>query len=164
MPSDRICLDTNIVISILSNNAGGHREPQVWEGIREITRDIDRGRSRLVLPTLVFAELLPSHGHDFDRLEAFLERKAVEFRELTVKIARRAAELRDAGRLGASRALRAADAVFLATAEISGTDVLYSADPDVYRAVGTTVRLKRPYSRRMPLLPSSDVPPPWNPG
>jgi predicted nucleic acid-binding protein len=62
MPSDRICLDTNIVISILSNNAGGHREPHVWEGIREITRDIDRGRSRLVLPTLVFAELLPSHG------------------------------------------------------------------------------------------------------
>src|SRR5947209_13075427 len=125
----RYCLDTNVVISVLSNNAGGHRTAEEWEGIREITHDIDRRHAQLVLPTLIFAELLPSHhGNAIAKIEAFFNRRSVELRELTVKIARRAAELRDVAKLGSGKALKTADAVFLATAELADVDTLFSAD------------------------------------
>jgi predicted nucleic acid-binding protein len=150
----RVSLDTQIIIAILTNNASGHRSSEEWHGIRDVTTDIDAGSTVLVLPTLIFAELLPSHhGNAVGKVERLFQRKAVELKELTVAIAERAGELRDVGRLGSGKRLKTPDAVFIATAELSGCDCLYSSDPDVYRATGARISLRKPASSQLSLLP-----------
>lgn len=159
----RISFDTSIVISILTNNRGGHRPTDEWEGIKELAEDVNSGRAQLILPTIIFSELLPSHlgKETIDQLDRLFRRKSVELHDLTYRIARRSAELRDTGRLGSGRALKAVDSIFIATAELANAEELFSADPDIYKAVGSTIRLSRPTSRGLSLFPSSALPSPW---
>jgi predicted nucleic acid-binding protein len=158
----RVSLDTQIIIAILTNNASRHRPSDEWDAIREITSDIDAGSAVLVLPTLIFAELLPSHhGNAVEKIERLFQRKAVELKELTVSIAERAGELRDLGRLGSGKRLKAPDAVFIATAELSGCECLYSSDPDIYGATGARIPLRKPASPQLSLLPAEAFPFDW---
>lgn len=143
----RVSLDTQIIIAILTNNLSGHRSPEEWRAIREITADIDASAAVLVLPTLIFTELLPSHHGNA--------------KDLTVAIAERAGELRDAGRLASGRRLKTPDAVFIATAELSGCRCLYSSDPDIYGATGARIPLLKPASSQLSLLPAEAFPLDW---
>jgi predicted nucleic acid-binding protein len=160
----RVSLDTQIIIAILTNNGTGHRTPDEWSGIRDITADIDAGRTALTLPTVIFAELLPSHhGNAINLIISLFQRKSVELQDLTVSIARRAAELRDVGRLGSGKKLKTVDSIFIATAELSHCDVLYSADSDIYNATGSRIPLLQPGSTQLHLLPQTAIPSTWQP-
>ena len=161
--SRRYCFDTNVIVEILTNNVAGQRTPAEWQGIKDLTRDVDSGRATLVLPTIIFAELLPSHHGDIELLERLFQRKAIELRDLTVRIARRAAELRDQGKARGGKFLRTPDAIFLATAEIAKVDELFSLDPDVFKHVTLQVKVSKPHSAILPLLPGVDPPPKWDP-
>jgi predicted nucleic acid-binding protein len=154
--SRRYCFDTNIIVEILTNNAAGQRTAAEWQGIKDLTRDVDSGRATLVLPTIIFAELLPSHHGDIELLERLFQRKSIELWDLTVRIARRAAELRDQAKAITTKALRTPDAIFLATAEISKADELFSLDPDIFKNVGVGVKVSKPHSFVLPLLPEPD--------
>ena len=158
----RVSLDTQIIIAVLTNNASGHRSADEWRAIRELTADIDAGATALVLPTLVFTELLPSHhGNAVQKLERLFRRKSVELRELTVAIAKRAGELRDVGRLGSGKRLKTPDAIFIATAELSNCGCLYSSDADIYRATGARIPLLKPSTSQLSLL-APDAFPLWS--
>ncbi len=159
----KVSFDTQIIIAILTNNASGHRTEEEWEGIRDITSGIDAGLVILTLPTAIFVELLPSHhGNAVHRIASLFQRKSVEMQDLTVSIARRAAELRDSGRLGSGKKLKSMDSIFIATAELAHCDCLYSADSDIYNATGAHIPLLKPGSRQLSLLPASALPPPWD--
>lgn len=156
---NRVSFDTQIIIAILTNNASGHRSADEWHAIRDLTAEIDAGETVLVLPTLIFTELLPGHhGNAVRRVERVFRRKSVELVELTVPIATRAGELRDAGRLGSGKRLKTPDAIFIATAELANCRCLYSSDPDVYRATGARIPLLKPASSQLSLLPADAFP------
>jgi predicted nucleic acid-binding protein len=161
----RISFDTNIVISILTNNQGGSRNAQEWDGIIELVNEIDQIRSVLVVPTIIFSELLPSHlgRKALDDLERFFKRNSVELCDLTYTIARRPGELRDSARLASGKVLKSVDSVFVATAEIAAVDTLYSCDKDIYNVQGARTDIQRPMSPQISLLPSSELPTLWSP-
>jgi predicted nucleic acid-binding protein len=158
----RYCFDTNVIVEILTNNASGHRTPAEWQGIKDLTREVDSGRATLVLPTIIFAELLPSHHGDVELLERLFQRKSIEMWDLTVRIGRRAAELRDQAKALTGKVLRTPDAIFLATAELAKVNELFSLDPDVFKNVEVGVKVSKPHSRVLPLLPEIDPPPKWD--
>lgn len=150
-----VSLDTQIIIALLSDNTSGHRTPGEWQAIRSIAADVDAGAVVLTLPTIAFAEILPSrHGGNVGAIVRRLTRRAVDVRDLTSAIASRAAELRDSGRMSGRR-LKTVDAIFIATAEAAGCDCLYSSDPDVYRATGSKIPLVRPGAADISFLPGT---------
>ena len=156
---NRVSLDTQIIIAILTNNRSGHRSDDEWQAIRELTIQIDGGFTTLVLPTIIFTELLVSYDSNAARkIDKLVQRKSVELVDLTMGIAKRAGELRDVGRLGSGKRLKAPDAVFIATAELTNCSCLYSSDSDIYRAIGARVPLLKPVVVQLSLLPSDNSP------
>ena len=88
------------------------------------------GDARLVLSTVVLAEIIPSRSLDGvgDALEEFILAPGVTLAPADERIARRASAVREAGHAERpERKLRTPDALILATA-ILHADVLHSAD------------------------------------
>ncbi len=151
-------VDANIVIDILRGNAAGHRTPDEWGGILELLDDVDKKRVVLVVPSALFVELIPSH-HAPSAIANFfrvLQRENVEVVDLTVPVARRVADIRDRSIANGTK-LKTLDAIYVATADFSHADVLYTVDGKILSndgKLGVRTRFRQPKRRIMTLFPS----------
>lgn len=151
-------VDANIVIDILHANAAGHRTADEWGGILELLEDLDKRRVILVVPSALFVELIPSH-HAPTALANFfrvLQRENVEVVDLTVPVARRVADIRDRSMANGTK-LKTLDAIYVATADFSDAEVLYTVDSKILNndgKLGVRTRFRRPKRRVMTLFPS----------
>lgn len=151
-------VDANIVIDILHGNAAGHRTPDEWGGILELLEDLEKRRVSLAVPSALFVELIPSH-HAPGALANFfrvLQRDNVEVVDLTVPVARRVADIRDRSMANGTK-LKTLDAIYVATADFSAAEVLYTVDRKILSndgKLGIRTRFRRPKPSRMTLFPS----------
>lgn len=153
----RCSVDANIVIDILDANAAGHRTTEEWEGILELLDDLDKKRIALVIPSALFVELLPAHHPPSALANLFrvFQRDNVEVVDLTVPLARRVADVREKSIANGAK-LKTLDAIYVATADFSGVDVLYSVDKKILKndgLLGTKTRFRKPKGRAISLFP-----------
>jgi predicted nucleic acid-binding protein len=150
-------VDANIVIDILDGNAKGHRDSLEWDGILELLDDLDKKRVILVVPSALFMELLPGHHPPAAIANLFqtLQRENVEVVDLTVPLARRVADIREKSIANGSK-VQTVDAIYIATADFSGVDTLYTVDKRILNndgLLGTKCRFRRPKGTTMSLFP-----------
>lgn len=143
-----IGIDANILIDVLERNTPGHRTADQWNGILELFNDIDRGRVGLVVPSILFAELLPSKHEQvvLGQIYDTLLRPNVEVIDLSVPIARRAAELRDRS-ITIGHKVKTVDSIYIATAELGTARVLYTTDAKLTKyggQLGARIRIEPP--------------------
>ena len=154
-------VDANIVIDILDGKSAGHRTPEEWDGIIELLDDLDKKRIILVVPSALFMELLPSHHRPAAVANLFrvLQRDNVEVVDLTVPLARRVADIREKSIANGTK-LDTVDAIYVATADFSGVDILYTVDKQILKnegLLGTKTRFRKPKGRSMSFFPIDPV-------
>jgi predicted nucleic acid-binding protein len=136
-------VDANIIIDILDGNAAGHRSSEEWDGILELLDDLDKKRIILVVPSALFVELLPSHHRPAAIANLFrvLQRDNVEVVDLTVPLARRVADIRERS-IGNGTKLKTLDAIYVATADFGGAQVLKDTVPQASRTVDQSFAIR----------------------
>ena len=114
-------LDAVVFIEVAKGPAAD--KPQAAEQARLILRDVEAGRLPLVASTLIVAEASKPAPDDPTLIPGqWVLRPGVTLREVDLRVARKAGELvRDHGFAGA-------DAVHVATAILSGCDVVFTTD------------------------------------
>lgn len=115
----RALLDASCLIGIIAGDPA-------FASLQSLLRAVDGGHVTLVESTAVLAEVLPSHpSGDPDKRQLILElleSPQTELVDVTTVVARRAAEFRVA------QGLKTWDAIHLATAVVSGVDVIFVRD------------------------------------
>jgi predicted nucleic acid-binding protein len=110
-----------------------------------------------VVPTALFVELLPSHHSPGSIANLFrvFQRDNVEVVDLTVPLARRVADIRERS-IANGMKLKTLDAIYVATADFSNVDVLYTVDKRILDndgLLGVKAKFRRPKGRAISLLP-----------
>lgn len=133
MPDLLICWDTNVWSAFLKNE-----EDKDLASIEAFLKDVRGGRLRILVPTVVTAELYAMADENLPQVEAAFLGSYFEHADLTPTVARdagrlrrRIIEARSAKKLSLKRPPRIADCLVLATAELYRASALHSYDPDL---------------------------------
>jgi predicted nucleic acid-binding protein len=105
-----------------------------------VVREIDAGRANLILSVITYSEILESKydKEQLEKLELFLWRSNVVKVDITIPIAQKAAQIRDAG-LRDGRKIKTPDATVIATAILHKADVLHTLDGQMLGLNGTRI-------------------------
>jgi predicted nucleic acid-binding protein len=117
-----IAFDTSIFVAHFEQQA-----EHPLELIAGLVEDVDAGRVRLLLPTVVIAELFMNPGN-VTPIQAFLDSPSVLVAELNEKAARLAGEIRKDCHASKRFKPRTPDTLIVATAQEFGADTLYTVD------------------------------------
>lgn len=162
--------DTSVFLAWLTDEASAP-----LDDIALVVEEIDKGEANLVVSVEIYSEILEAK-HDPEqiaRLEQFLKRSNVSVIDKHVPIAKKAGEIRSKA-LAEGRRLKTPDATVIATAIMSGADVLHSLDDRAHLNLsespivdGLKITLPRPFSGQKSLPyangteePDSDATPP----
>jgi len=125
------CWDTTTLLAWLKNE-----DSAPLADIALVVQEIDSGDATLVIPTTVYTELLEAALSTEQQavLDAFLKRSNVISADLTVAIARRAADIRHRGHCETpKRKVRTPDSQMAATALALSAAALHTLDSDLLR-------------------------------
>lgn len=127
------CWDTSVFLALLKGNQD-NQSPEEIMGLRAAVDDIHNRRANLVTSTLIFAEVLPAGMSEerYDVFRSFFLRENVSAWEVSASIAHRTGDVRTRA-ASAGKKTSTEDAVFIATALVSGCSHLHSFDPDHLR-------------------------------
>lgn len=135
MPSSKVCWDACVFTSLLDGGVG--RSPDEVSGLREVVDLVDRSGLIVITSTMIETEVI---GEIEDpgvvaRLEALFQRPNIVQVAASAEIMRKAGQIRTAAR-DAGRGIKAADAIYVATALLHHADALHSFDGKVLRLDG----------------------------
>lgn len=135
MPTNRVCWDACVFISLLNGGVG--RSPDEISGMREVIDLADRRGATIITSSLVESEVLEivPESEVRARLEALFQRPNIVQVAASTEVMRRAGALRTAA-AAAKRKLKTPDAIFIATALLNSADALHSFDRDLLKLNG----------------------------
>jgi predicted nucleic acid-binding protein len=123
------CWDSTVLLAWLQEEATAP-----LGDIELVVKEIDSKEATLIIPATVYTEILEARlkPGERDKLDAFLKRSNVIAADLTVPIARRAADMRNRGlEEQPKRRIKTPDAHMAATALSLAADVLHTLDSDL---------------------------------
>ena len=119
------CWDTTLFIALMNEEPG-----TPFDVIDVISDELDDGKAVLLIPTIVFAEIWEAkHSTEALKLiDAYLKNDNVIVEELSVEIARKAADIRQKIKKETGKKYKLADAIVIATALEKKADVVHALD------------------------------------
>ena len=115
------CWDTTLFIALMNEEPG-----TPFDVIDVISDELDKGLAVLLVPTVVFAEIWEAkHSSEALKIiDAYLKNDNVIVEELSVDIARKAADIRQRIKASTGKKYKLADAIVIATALCMKADVV----------------------------------------
>lgn len=153
------CWDTSVLLAWLNSE-----ESTSLPDINLLVHQFNSGQANLVVSATLLTELLATKHKpaQAEALEKFMQRPNVTWANVTVEIAKKAAEIRDywmqTSKKGERRNITTPDAQIIATAVIYKVDALHSMEPKHHKLNGTRIvnmlriTLPREYDGQLSLL------------
>lgn len=154
--------DTCCFVDFLSNNAKGDRSEEEMHGLATVAASIDRGRTVMIVPVVVYTEILQSGMGEraFNDFERYTQRSNVQVVDLNIVLARTGQQLRDSVARDGFK-LDTVDSLFVATALHYNAQQLHTFDDKVLRfngRFGLPTRIQKLTICRPGLSPGEDIP------
>lgn len=138
MKKNTICWDSSVMISYIGGDTAPNDSKQI-QATKSVAALIENGDYTLVISTILYTEILYSSmdEHAIKCFDRFLLRKnLIKNVPVSVRIAKKAQEIRNRVKLNLDRKLKTVDAIHAATAIDSEVSLLHAFDGDLLNLDG----------------------------